>query len=71
MVMMALEFAFREKLLCKEVSPLLSTRDIRELLTIKLATKKKTIADVLGQIYKRHRKRKEAADNFHQNNLLI
>jgi SRSO17 transposase len=71
MVMMALEFTLREKLLCKEVSPLLSTRDIRELLTIKLATKKKSIADILVQIYKRHRKRKEAADNFHQNNLLI
>jgi len=71
MVMMALEFVFREKLLCKEVSPLLSTRDIRELLIIKLATKKKTIADVLGQIFKRHRKRKDASDNFHQNNLLI
>ena len=71
LVMMALEFALREKLLCKNVAPLLSTRDIRELITIRLATKKKTFADVLGQVFRRHKKRKEAIDNFHHKNLRI
>jgi len=69
LVMMAQEFVLREKLLCEDAAPLLSTRDIRELITIKLATKKKTITDVIVQIFKRHRKRQEASDYFHQKNL--
>jgi SRSO17 transposase len=69
LVMMAQEFVLREKLLCKEDAPLLSTRDVRQLITVRLATKKKTITDVITQIFKRHRIRQEAIDNFHQKNL--
>jgi len=71
LVMMAQEFILREKLLNKDETPLLSTRDVRELIIIQLATKKETFLDILSQIFRRHRKRKEAIDMAHQINLRI
>jgi len=71
LVMMALQFTLREKILCKDSTPLLSTRDVRELLMMKLLTKKKTFKDILEQMFTRHKKRREASDKFCQKNLRI
>jgi SRSO17 transposase len=71
LVMMALEFVLREKLLCKDNAPLLSTRDVRELINVKLVSKKRTLAEILRQVLQRHRKRKQAIDNFYQKKLQI
>jgi SRSO17 transposase len=71
LVMMAQEFVLREKLLCQDTVPLLSTRDVRELIIIQLISKKRNLLEILKQILQRHRKRKQAIDNFYQKKLQI
>ena len=71
LVMMALQFILREKLLNKETMPLLSTRDVKEILIMKLAKKKKTMKDVLKQIFCRHRKRSASKVKSRKINLQI
>lgn len=70
-VMMALQFVLRERILSNDSTPLLSTRDVREVLIMQLSTKKKTITDIFKQIFNRHKKRQQATENFRLKNLLI
>lgn len=71
LVMMALQFVLREKLLNKESTPLLSTRDVREILVHKLVTKKRTFKDILNQMFIRHGKRKKSKERKPKINLQI
>lgn len=62
LVCLAMLFAQKEKDLTRETMPLLSTRDITELLDIYLPRKRRDEAEVLKQIEERHRQRQRDID---------
>lgn len=64
MVMMALHFILREKMLFKEAFPLLSAYDVREIMLNVYPTKGMTQNEIMAQIHKRHeQRRKEKQDS--------
>lgn len=60
LVMLAMLFMMRQRILCRKTTPLLSCRDIREMLEHFLPEKSVSAADVIKRIKERHRRRKKA-----------
>jgi SRSO17 transposase len=63
MVMLAMQFQLRERMLHAQDHPLLSTADIVELLRHQLPAAVVTPEDVMAQLRHRHRKRKNSIDS--------
>lgn len=70
LVMMAMLFMLEEKLLQKEVYPLLSCADIEVLLAHFLPRRDVTVAEVVGQMEARHRARQAAIDSAYRRQRL-
>ena len=58
MVMTALHFILREKVLFKDAFPLLSTYNVREIMLNVYPGKGTTQEEIMGQIHKRHEQRR-------------
>jgi len=69
LVCMALLFLTRERCLCQKDTPLLSARDIVELLAIYLPRRSRDQAEVMRQMRRRHRARQRDIDNRRQRAL--
>ena len=66
MVLLALLFMLRERVLHEKDVELLSCQDIVELLNFYFPTPQKTEIDILNQLTKRHKKRKKAIEHFYK-----
>jgi SRSO17 transposase len=69
LVCMALLFLTRERCLCEKDTPLLSARDIVELLAIYLPRRSRDQAEVMRQMRRRHQARQRDIDNRRQRAL--